>query len=166
MKIENQVCSIEQAKKLKSLGIKGNSMLTWMYAVLSLDGDKFENVPMLYRENTGAYDLVNVLDFDKKWETTLEEDYETIGNYAAYSVAELGVMLPCIRTFNYDGYTSYINYYCLCGKFYCSIDCAISGKNLFKIHGDTEAQARSSILIWMLENKIITPEQVNKSLQG
>ena len=70
MKLENQVCSLELAKKLKELGCKQESLWWW--------ATKFNkpssNAPILL--------------FNKKDITHYKK------GYAAYTVAELGEMLP------------------------------------------------------------------------
>ena len=67
MKLENQVCSLELAKKLKELGGKQESLFYW-----HLDGDD-------------------------EWELVMEKDvFPQVLDfcYPAFTVAELGEMLP------------------------------------------------------------------------
>ena len=73
MKIENQVCSLELAKKLKELKVKQKS-LYWY--VMAEDGERIESEPHYAR---------------------LEEDI------SAFTVAELGEMLPItVKTTKYN----------------------------------------------------------------
>ena len=70
MKIENQVCSLEQAKELDKLGVKAESYFVWAVAVDVGGGrDKIVLIPRAKIENW-HYDI-----------------------YPAYTDDELGVML-------------------------------------------------------------------------
>jgi hypothetical protein len=120
MKIENQCISLAQAKRLKELGIKQQSLLRW-----SSDGSLY------YQIMTG--------------EMVCEDDY------AAFNVAELGVMLPqdaaTRQTLLDDGI-----------RWSASSDGAYGG--FYK----TEAGAKGALLIYLLEKKLITSEEVNQRL--
>jgi len=72
MKLEDQVCSLELAKRLKELGVKQESYFYWI-------SDEDENfvVP------TGTYDWGDWPGYEK---------FEP--KYSAFTVAELGEMLP------------------------------------------------------------------------
>ncbi len=146
MNIEDQCCSIGLAKKLKELGVKQKNLFCW-YA--------FENP------------LNNVFK-----ESDLDDDMWRIGNardvskggadytYSAFTVSELGEMLPFeinekvaeIAFFKYENgyYVSYIQWAmaemhdCLCE----TID-----KN--------EANARAKMIIHLLENNLVTVDQIN-----
>lgn len=121
MKLENQVCTLEQAIKLKGLGLNGHAIFHWIPEAWD-DGYRLK-----FRPNTS-----------KKC-------------FPAYTVAELGVML---------------------------------GKNVKEIflHGPTgmwtqkqgmnpnmfitQAECYANWLIHLLENKLITAEEVNTRLQN
>jgi len=75
MNIESQVCSLEQAKKLKDLGVSQKSIFYWH--------PNFDN-PV----------------FGEQWTTVAGKQYKKTqvcndknGSYSAFTVAELGVML-------------------------------------------------------------------------
>lgn len=75
MKLENQVCSLEQAKKLKELGINQESEFLYFTGH--------------YVGNTTSYDLGWRGEFlSRDGETPLDQPH-----IAAFTVAELGVML-------------------------------------------------------------------------
>lgn len=138
MKIENQVCSLEQAKKLKELGIvQTETSYVW---VSRYDGESF----LTYYD---AGDSV-------------------IPQYSAFTVAELGVMLPrefrlpnegiCHLTFSnrldFGAFTRIKNWG--------------TQTIIHTIEGDTEAQSRANMLIWLLESNHITATEVNNRLKN
>lgn len=123
MKLEQQVCSLELAKKLKELGVKQESLFYW-------------------------YSLINSWRIDNK--KSNESDI------SAFTVAELGEMLPSqikymgyvyefVMTKNWTKKGWYANYEKLENK----VRGMIEGV-------DTEADARAKMLIYLLENKLIT----------
>lgn len=137
MKIENQVCTLEQATRLKELGIVQESLF---HHGLWYNGDSHDNVIRVGRAAE-----------NKRFQ------------YAAFTVAELGAMLPLeVRTGR-----GIMN-----GEDYClvSVESPLCYKmdkcqpmfswNYFK----TEAIGRAALLIYLLENKLITPEEVNHRL--
>ncbi len=113
VKIEEQVCSLELAKKLKKLGVEQDSLWWWVV-------ECSEEAAQLYF----------------KWDVPKTEPKEKI--YSAFTVAELGKMLP--RSF----------------KMVCWVSGVHQGsENLYIInygsflsqHADTEANARAKMLI-------------------
>ena len=131
MKIENQVCSLELAKKLKELGFKQESLFIYFY-----DGDgwsiRYWNEPI----------PANIA----------EKNSDFI--YSAYTVAELGEMLyknilagdnvlysiECVWTKN-KPIIRYFNEELL--------------KRLASEIDNTEANARAKMLIYLKENNLI-----------
>lgn len=120
MNLEQQVCSLELAKKLKELGVKQESLFTWSR-----------------EEPTVPYRLVYGV--AQPWQTADEEHA-----YSAFTVAELGEMLPSsIHHGNLQlwktrkGWT--MAYY-----------------PHHKMTADTEADARAKMLVYLLENKLLT----------
>ena len=80
MKLEYQVCTLEQAKRLKELGVEAESLWIW----LKNDADDLPFELML-------------------WDDEISAEFYTY--YNAYSCAELGVMLPeKIKEFEYLGF--------------------------------------------------------------
>ncbi len=126
MKLEQQVVSLELAKKLKELGVKQESLYWW----------------------TSADNKTPIL---RGW----MNDYETNSRwtvYSAFTVAELGEMLPTNIEDYYIIYdrlvdSSFHVYYEKIGK---------RPEILIKDQGaDTEADARAKMIIYLLENKLI-----------
>lgn len=132
MKIEQQVCSLEWAKKLKALGVKQESILYWKDGRLNCCCEKTTHAI----ENTTSY--------------------------SAFTVAELGCLLPfrtkAFQTVNDDEL--------LCIKVgekwrvvYHDEDKRLYGDNGIVADSgfhDTEANARAAMLVYLLENKLIT----------
>lgn len=118
MKIESQVTSIEISKRLKELGVKQESLFVWVKG--------FPN--RLEMRDT---------DDSKKW--------SDIRMFSAFTVAELGEMLPI------DFWTQKVQ------------EGGWKTKEIFSRHNsiapmyfeETEADARGKLLIYILENKLL-----------
>lgn len=89
MKLEDQVCSFEQAKKLKELGIKADTFFTWLEAARhDEDGSKVvEWVPVLFYEQN--MDMFAVPGDYAYLQNDDNEFNDTRGNYSAFTVSEL-----------------------------------------------------------------------------
>ena len=134
MKLENQVVSLELAKRLKEMGVKQESIFGW---VEILEKGSTPNPHVFYRdlEKASDYDMVS--------------GDVIAGEYAAFTTSELGEM--------FDGY-------CFTRRAYSSAKdenwlCRwqdVHGINEKKFYGKTEADARAKMLIYLLENKLIT----------
>lgn len=138
MEIEKQVCSLELAKRLKELGSKQfGTLFAWADTAIAKNKDgmwKFE--PRVCRNDFQA-------------------DLEFI---AAFSVAELGDMLPQILLLDGIRYQLFMS--------------VAMDKQWFVVYANekdyednapipfmmfhTEADARAKMLIYLLENKLIT----------
>lgn len=143
MILEKQVCTLEQAKRLKELGVEQESIFVW-----------------------GA--LNNSLWYIAEHK---RPNKDTDNTYSAFTVAELGVMLPtkikalypkqdannfeiCLYFENDSFVVCYENH----GLYHSYATVATS-------QGDTEAKVRAAMIIHLLENGIITPEEVNARLK-
>jgi hypothetical protein len=127
MKLQSQVCSLEQAKRLKELGIIQTSIACYLGTELTL----FER---------GVYNWA---------------EQNNIDALAAYTVAELGVMMPDLTYSQYlkgEGVWIWSD----CGTFneYPEDD----------FTRNTEAESRADAIIYLLELEHITPEEVNNRL--
>lgn len=126
MKFENQVVSLELAKKLKDLGVKQDSLFYWGESFTN-NGDKEFNI---YFNSVQA---CNILD-----------------EYSAFTVAELGEMLP-----------EHVNYYFLQYKenykwvITFSEHAEIYRKYRMEFKGQNEADVRAQMLIYLIENKLM-----------
>lgn len=145
MKLEDQVCSLELAKRLKELGVKQESAFCWAHP--------WE--PYTYTEDKSRYIL------------TEPRKLNIREGIVAFTAAELGEMLPGHIGMNwflqfwksdFSGPASFsINY-----KDPKTEGNPETGWMRETIIEKTEANARARMLIHLLENKIITPEAVNK----
>jgi hypothetical protein len=116
MKIENQVVSLELAKKLKELGVKQESIFCWC--------DEGDDLCLLEQGDAEI----------------LEKEY-----ISAFTVAELGEILP---------------------PFYRSTNVGKDEIQWFEVthtfdlkpafYDETEADARAKMLIYLIENNLIT----------
>lgn len=148
MKLEDQVISLELAKRMKELGFKQESIFSWYYI----------DVPLLYSGPEIGY-----------FGSNLPSDASEI--YAAYTVAELGEMLPegiiSIRPLTKNEWDfkpedrwlvadacPYIEreYLCMSDGF---IDTSLHSENW----ANTEVDARAKMLIYLAEKQIINPSQ-------
>lgn len=125
MKLKDQVCSIELAKKLKELGVKQESAFSWF---------AFTNE----NELRWVLELTEITDFP-----------DVVKRYAAFTVAELGEMLPMDRICTNKN-----------KKFAIWFESAIAPTESV-ITGDTEACARAKLLIHIIEKGIVDAEKIN-----
>jgi len=126
MKIEDQVCSLELAKRLKELGVKQNSYFKWTY---------WSAAP---KDNPYAIPLVVRYDH----ELTQGERAEVC---AAFTVAELGEMLPAFYMPVRDDEVHDGDAKWLC----------VEPEPFDRYYEHTEADARAKMLIYLIENKLI-----------
>lgn len=140
MELKNQVVSLELTKRIKELGVKQESFCYWFQPnnavpAVPLYGDSYKR----WKDNVGG----KVLNHG--------------GVYAAFTVAELGEMLPKeidkARPYKLQCYKSSegwrVEYWA-----------GFNGSRDFRAGADnyaaSEADARAKMLIYLLENKLIT----------
>ena len=123
MNLEQQVCSLELAKKLKELGVKQDSIFDWVFG---FDANKGKKDYFLWLMS--PYNRENL-----KWPE----------QYSAFTVAELGEMLPKgHHTYQADN------------GWYVPPFNSIKNWNT-QYPCKTEANARAQMLIHLIENKLI-----------
>lgn len=129
MKIEQQVVSLEYAKKLKELGVRQDSLFSW---VLKRHWESKENMMM---EVAPVYCLEQ------------RGSFTGIPDFSAFTVAELGEMLP-----SHHPTTKKVD-----GTWFTSVwfEHALPYKAP-EFTEDTEADARAKMLIYLLENNLLT----------
>lgn len=133
MELEKQVVSLELAKRLKELGVKQESFFQW--------------------EVSGSRSYIRWNQYAKcgcEFMTTANLKFR----YSAFTVAELGEMLP--RQIGRTHWTEHIR-----GKVsgWVSFLRYVEYEKTWDIESfeaDTEADARAKMLIYLLENKLIT----------
>jgi hypothetical protein len=132
MPLEKQVCSRELAKRLEELGVKQESLFWWGESKLTYTGG-------------------------------LTSQAQLNGGISAFTVAELGEMLPDeINIPSKNGKPRSHNHWLRFGRYRVSVNrfwCAYPGGNTrtnLEERADTEADARAKMLIYLLENKLIS----------
>lgn len=145
MKLENQVCSLSQAKRLKELGVvQKQSMCEW--EEVTYKSGRVESQCYAVDKGVEMHESAAV----KLWD--------------AYTVAELGVMLPSdagvLVTSSY--YNDHMGQWYAEARNWVNDECELMSEE----EADTEAEARAALLIWLLESGHITAEQVNHRLQN
>ncbi len=132
MKLEDQVCSLELSKRLKELGVKQDSLF------YRFGDERQQYIFCKYYEQYSPNVNLNMAD-----------------GYSAFTVAELGEMLPrgiC----QYDKLNSiYEPEFKTYAVFLPDTKHIITDYN--------EANARAKMLIYLLEKKIIDKERVNET---
>lgn len=145
MRLEDQVCGLEHAKKLLTLGVKQNSVFVWEYYDDQCYAIKY--IPYaVVPTKTNGFQL-----------------------YSAFTVAELGNILPRFDqeekrlqfgwSIQNDGKkitTLYKCYYKNPDDEY--IDC-------MSFDDENEANSRAKILIYLLERNYISIDEINKKLE-
>jgi hypothetical protein len=132
MNLEDQVVSLELAKRLKELGANQESLFYWVK----------EDDPYIWY-NSNNYPIKT----------------EKLYN-AAYTVSELGLFLP--HGLNKDGEDYYLFIMKLDNWHICYTRENGDKEPLFWFKDDKEADARAKMLIHLLENNIIKVEDINK----
>ena len=104
MKLEDQVCSLELAKRLKELGVPQKSLFYWVRRINALEygqalgkSNKEGEIPCKEFDKLGKWEILYKNDKDCK-------DYG-FGFYSAPTIAELGEGLPpIISIYDYNGH--------------------------------------------------------------
>ena len=135
MKIENQVCNLQQAKHLLGLGVECNSFFMWHIGGV-----------------TGEWIIIDT-----------EHSNITNEDFPAFTVAELGVLIGNKYTLSETTNHEEDSRRFICGDVFGTEDGDDYDYNIC-CFGATEAEARANTLIHLLENKIIDVEACNKRL--
>lgn len=141
MEINKQVCSLELAKKLKELGVKQESYFTW------------------YKWDGLGWQIGDTAVLEEQAHAFLEEDIPT--NTSAFTVAELGEILPYVFTKDEKFYYIQCNANGNSLRYMDYITYNSNGVGTFLrgyplVDADTEADARAKMLIYLLENNLIS----------
>jgi len=132
MKLENQVTNLELSKKLERLGVKQESV--WYWVRFDHGNKKVKDWALLERKNC----------FNE--EDTLHIDY-----VSAFTVAELGNLMKFELG---DGLFLWNYHLPKRDCFDLVLRDAPQGKILWEERAKTEADARSLMLIYLIENKL------------
>lgn len=151
MNLENQVTNLELSKKLKELGVKQESLFYWIKGIEIAEypegEDSYESWFQPFEglvTQERAKVAINIKD-SGDWE---EEDIKDVDYYSAFTVAELGEMLPSGIWFERTKEDN---------RFRCGQTKYLGTVELDKSiqFGDSEADARAKMLIYLLENHLI-----------
>lgn len=159
MNIENQVCTFEQAKLFKSLGIDQQGYYSYAHRVVnskpSFNGEMTEWEP----EYSEAPELI---------ETALAQ-FDGLPHMSVFTVAELGVMLPDyypswrFKKNEQSGERLWV-VTVICSPKPPGID-DFHTASAFDRYAKTQAEALATLLIALLETDVITPAEVNERLK-
>ena len=135
MDIEQQVCSLELAKKLKELGVKQESVWYWTEC------------------NNPDYGVIG------EW-MLIQKPSKNWNQAAAFTVAELGVLLPKMLEDEY-GQKQWLDMYngrgwTKGGKYVHEDEFIVGMKNIGLAEANTETNARAAMLIQLIEKGYIT----------
>lgn len=134
MKLENQVVRLELAKKLKELGVKQESYFYWEKSPFAYD-KKF-----VIRDNNFCLNPIKVRD---------PKDQNKYPRYSAFTVAELGEMLP--------NQSLEMSVKCYKGNNVYWAEYWKYDRQIYLVGGeDNEADARAKMLIYLIGNNLIT----------
>lgn len=184
MRNEKQVAPFEQARRLKELGVKQESLFYWVCGEMEYDwGDWYireteEDEHFLFNHIVGRvfedYDFHPLLPEHPSDNATDSEydEYLTIENkaikrmrdkiYAAYTVAELRVALP---PFSYSWRGRDSRWACVPSTNEPNVEDIEYSLDMGLFHkADTEAEALSDLLLHLIETGQITLEEVNRRL--
>lgn len=125
MNIKDQVCTLEQAKRLEELGVKQEGAIFYY--------DEEDGNDLQYNGNDHDID---------------SPDY----GWSAFTVAELGVMLPCGKS------TMRVT------DDPCDFWHGGGVDGMLIADGYTEAKCRAAMLIHLIENNLITIDEINSRL--
>lgn len=134
MKLEDQVTSLELSKKLKELGVKQESMFSWV-----LDRHDGETYVVDFNDACGLC--------SRSYNGSRENAI------SAFTVAELGEMLPARKTDKESGY--FESNKDLSGMWRVYWTDTTTGEWKVDFNEFSEANARAKMLVHLLENKLI-----------
>jgi hypothetical protein len=172
MKLTNQVCPIELAKKIKSLGIFQEEAPFMWFEVSNGDDEGDEDAegvewhPVLTQYNYRDKEHYAVHAMDGELTTSDGQFCSYKEPSRAFTVAEMGEMLVIGDDTHFIN-TSYDEHM---GNWACYLAVrdeadAIGFKEIHNEEGETEAEARAEMLIYLLENKIVTADDCNSALK-
>ena len=142
MKLEQQVCSLELAKRLKELGVNQDSLYIW----------------------TTRTEPATLWSFDRYEEHFGDDIGSGYDEFSAFTVAELGEMLPKDLYIPYKGNSGKKRKYpqhphCFFGSgegHQCQLNYTGGNSQEYISHqADTEANVRAKMLIYLIENNLI-----------
>lgn len=131
MRLEDQVCGLESAKRLKELGVKQESLFLWNETTLG-------NTPWLDRGE--------------------KKHFEEVITYSAFTIAELGEILPKEILFENNILKLGIWKNTNSNEWVIFYENENENEKEYIFIGN-EVESRAGILIYLLENKLIKLEE-------
>lgn len=143
------MCSLELAKQLKALGVKQDSLFYWV--------DRGDNALEEYK----GIGLIG----REVFRQFFAKEYDPIAS--AYTVAELGEMLPASLRLDSDDVGWFSVKLSVFSKGRASWRVAYDAPRPHDIseRAETEADARAMMLIYLLENKIVTVDDLESEAE-
>lgn len=145
MKLENQVCTLEQARQLKGFGIIQKGMYSWMYDTLNerwdISGLQVEALDIIAKTNKMSREF-----------------------YSAFTVSELATMLPINTSIMKGQKAFHVRVW-----FGNAIEGVLREQNATKFHHTESvivAHALADMLIHLNDISQVTPTEVNARLQS
>lgn len=142
MKLEQQVCSLDLAKRLKELGVKQESLFYWQYHTRKTIND--DGWDLHIKEGCPYVSLIMKESYDaRKW---INDE-----KISAFTVAELGEIMKD-KGMGVTAHSSLINEWWIRGGIYDF------GKHQYN-HIETDVKwsdCLAKMLVYLLENKLIT----------
>lgn len=142
MKLEQQVTSLELSKRLKELGVKQESLFYWHnYSLTAYGWSKWNFNKNDWYITDESY--IKEINDSNGYTSSIPKEAE---EYSAYTVAELGEMLPSYFASHNRGFKDMGDWLCF-----------DNGENKPDIsqRAETEADARAKCLIYLLENNLL-----------
>lgn len=146
MKLEQQVCALKYAKRLKKLNVKQKSLIYWLNIEHCLHMKVKEDGYTLQEDENGNF-IIDKIDYKIELGNPFVRNIDEENRWSAFTVAELGELLPP-NCYTQKGYENLSN------KWICH-------RIIDNYHTDIwisvrEADARAKMLIHLLENNLIS----------
>lgn len=168
MDLKEQVCNLKLSKKLKELGVIQESLFHWVnhdtvYSSMSAHNEGWDVETSFFVAGIG-FDYSGMLSNKQKHKEFTQEQIDEFEHYSAFTVAELGKLLPREVEHTKNEHSSY---YIMFGYgdnmidgsvpvvWYEDNDLNLNDEILQLCNGNTEADARAQMLIYLIEGKYI-----------
>jgi hypothetical protein len=163
MKLEDQVCSLELSKRLKELGVKQDSLIYWLNVQHCVHMKVKENGWEPEKDEEGNY-IIDRIEYRIELGNPFAWNVDKDNCWSAFTVAELGEMLPAYINDNGDKQLLELSKYMIPvgekqGNSAYSAEYWILKDPVYRLgkgcYEDNEADARAKMLIYLLENKLM-----------
>lgn len=144
MKLEDQVCSLEYAKRLRELGVKQRSLVYWLNIQHCVHMKVKENGWELEEDENGNL-IVDKIDYRTELGNPAVCNIDKDNCWAAFTVSELGEMIKNINfVIELDNKKNWMIH------FWIDKD-----DHAIPVNNKKEADARAQMLIYAIENKLM-----------